>query len=84
MLKEVGASAQIVLGKRFAGQLFDVTVGPDNTIVMKPARVVPSEPDEANAAWLREHAGDIAAYNAWSEARETYSQRIQRWRETGE
>lgn len=41
MLKEVGASGQISLGKKYAGQLFEVTVQPDGNIVMKPVKVVP-------------------------------------------
>jgi len=41
MLKEVGASGQISLGKRYAGQLFDMTVQPAGTIVMQPVKVVP-------------------------------------------
>lgn len=41
MLKEVGASGQISLGKKYAGQLFDLTVQPDGSIVMQPVKVVP-------------------------------------------
>jgi hypothetical protein len=32
MLKEVGASGQISLGKKYAGQLYDVQTAPDGTI----------------------------------------------------
>jgi len=41
MLKEVGASGQISLGKKYAGQLFDMTVQSDGSIVMQPVKVVP-------------------------------------------
>jgi hypothetical protein len=41
MLKEVGASGQISIGKKYAGQLFDLTVRPDGSIVMQPVKVVP-------------------------------------------
>jgi hypothetical protein len=44
MLKEVGASGQISLGKKYAGQLFDMTVQPDGSIVMQPVKVVPVTP----------------------------------------
>lgn len=44
MLKEVGASGQISLGKKYAGQLFDLTVQPDGCIVMQPVKVVPVAP----------------------------------------
>jgi len=42
MLKEVGASGQISLGKKYAGQLFDMEIQPDGTIVMRPVKVVPA------------------------------------------
>ena len=42
MLKEVGASGQISLGKKYAGQLFDLTVRDDGSIVMQPVKVVPA------------------------------------------
>ena len=41
MLKEVGASGQISLGKKYAGQLFDLTVQADGCIVLQPVKVVP-------------------------------------------
>ena len=44
MLKEVGASGQISLGKKYAGQLFDLTVRDDGSIVMQPVKVVPITP----------------------------------------
>jgi len=40
MLKEVGTSGQISLGKRLAGQLFDVVFHPDGRIEMLPMRAV--------------------------------------------
>ena len=42
MLKEVGTSGQISLGKKYAGQLFEVAVQPDGSIVMNPVKVVPA------------------------------------------
>ncbi len=42
MLKEVGASGQISLGKRFAGQLFDVQFLETGAVQMMPVRVVPA------------------------------------------
>lgn len=44
MLKEVGASGQISLGKKYAGQLFELTVQADGCIVMQPVKVVPLLP----------------------------------------
>lgn len=42
MLKEVGASGQISLGKKYAGQLFEVDMRPDGSIIMRPMKVVPA------------------------------------------
>ena len=51
MLKEVGASGQISLGKKFAGRLFDVVFYPDGRIEMVPMKVVPTvQSVPANAA----------------------------------
>ena len=40
MLKEVGASGQISLGKKYAGRLFDVIIHPDDRFELIPVRVV--------------------------------------------
>ncbi|MFO1262142.1 MAG: hypothetical protein U1E84_02195 [Rhodoferax sp.] len=49
MLKEVGASGQISLGKKYAGQLFDVQTAADGTITLQPVKVVPVVQEEAPA-----------------------------------
>ena len=41
MLKEVGVSGQISLGKKFAGRLFDVIVHPDDRVEMLPMKADP-------------------------------------------
>jgi len=41
MLKEVGASGQISLGKKYAGQLFDVVFAPDGRVELVPMKAVP-------------------------------------------
>jgi hypothetical protein len=88
MLKEVGASGQISLGKRYAGQLFEVITEPDNTIVLRPVKVVPVsavvQAPLPTHQWAQDNAPEIAQYNAWAEQREPYSQRVRRWRETGQ
>jgi post-segregation antitoxin (ccd killing protein) len=40
MLKEVGASGQISLGKKFAGKLFDMQMLDTGEVVLKPMRAV--------------------------------------------
>ncbi len=42
MLKEVGASGQISLGKKYAGQLFDMVFYPDGRVELVPVKVVPT------------------------------------------
>jgi len=41
MLKEVGTSGQISLGKKYAGQLFDMQIAPDGAVTLTPVKVVP-------------------------------------------
>ena len=99
MLKEVGASGQISLGKKYAGQLFEMQVRPDGSILMQPVKVVPAvvtaqEPaaayrrtqadgQSAASQWAERHAAEIEQYNAWAGQREPYSQRVRRWRAQG-
>lgn len=42
MLKEVGASGQISLGKKYAGQLFDVVFYADGRVELVPMKAVPT------------------------------------------
>jgi hypothetical protein len=87
MLKEVGASGQISLGKRFAGQLFEVTFHDDGRVEMLPMQAVPARRAgaagagdvKAPDAWLP--PGGYDACNAWAlenrHALEAYAQRIE-------
>ena len=60
MLKEVGASGQISLGKKFAGRLFDVVFHEDERFELFPMKVVPQgrpsatllERASATGGWL--------------------------------
>ena len=83
MLKEVGASGQISLGKKYAGQLFDLQTADDGSVTLTPVKVVPVAQEEAaqsTKAWADAHAADIELYNAWAGQNEPYSQRVRRWR----
>ena len=46
MLKEVGASGQISLGKKYAGQLFDMQIAEDGCVKLTPVKVVPLAQEE--------------------------------------
>lgn len=52
MLKMVGASGQLSLGKQYAGRSFEVEVLPDGAILLKPSGVA-----EDADAWL--HTPDL-------------------------
>ncbi len=97
MLKEVGTSGQISLGKKYAGQLFDMQWAPDGSLSLTPVKVVPmaAAVHETQAAyragavaqqttqeWAQAHAPEIAQYNQWASQNEPYSQRVRRWRES--
>ena len=82
MFKEVGTSGQISLEKKYAGQLFDVTVLPDGSIVMNPVRMVPAAAPSTRE-WAEANTASIDQYNAWAAEREPYSQRVRRWRAEG-
>ena len=65
MLREVGASGQISLGKKFAGQLFDMVVCADGRIELVPMKVVPAvenriTPTDAGTNW--QVSEDVAQY----------------------
>lgn len=47
MLKEVGASGQISLGKTYAGRLFDVIVHADDRVELIPVDTVAATPPSA-------------------------------------
>ena len=97
MLKEVGASGQISLGKKYAGQLFDLQTAEDGSLKLTPVKVVPmvataqeaqaeyrtaTPTQESTREWADAHATEIAQYNAWASENEPYAQRVRRWRET--
>ena len=49
MVKMVGNSGQLSLGKKYAGQYFELEHLPDGAIVLRPMKVVPS-----SEAWVHE------------------------------
>ena len=54
MLKMVGSSGQISLGKKYAGKYYEVDEREDGSIFMVPMRVIPE-----SEAWL--HSPDMQA-----------------------
>lgn len=84
MLKEVGGSGQISLGKKFAGRLFEVVVHPGDRFELIPMKVVPhatlSRPRRKKSAdgWLP--PGGYGHCNQWAldnrAALDAYARRI--------
>ena len=70
MLKEVGSSGQISIGKKFAGQLFEVLAHPDGRVELIPMKAVRQSTALAQAdtpsgdAWLP--PGGYARANHWA------------------
>lgn len=68
MLKEVGASGQISLGKKYAGRLFDVVFYPDGRVELVPMKAVPAMQDITDAsapAGVQEEAGSYRVGDGW-------------------
>lgn len=68
MLKEVGASGQISLGKKYAGQLFDVVFYPDGRVELVPMKAVPAVQDTTAAsapARVHEEPGAYRVGDGW-------------------
>ena len=63
MLKMVGSSGQLSLGKRYAGRYFQVEHQPDGVIVLRPMTLVP-----ADEAWVHEPAmrARLRRADAWA------------------
>lgn len=49
MLKMVGSSGQLSLGKKYAGKYFEIEQMEDGTLVLRPMKVIPE-----SEAWLHE------------------------------
>ncbi len=68
MLKEVGASGQISLGKKYAGRLFDAVFYPDGRVELVPMKAVPvvQETQAAVApASVQEEVGAYRVGDGW-------------------
>lgn len=65
MLKQVGASGQLSLGKKFAGKYFQVEPQEDGALMLRPMRVVPE-----SQSWLHtpELTARLQAADAWMAA----------------
>ena len=68
MLKEVGASGQISLGKKYAGRLFDAVFYPDGRVELVPMKAVPAVQEVTTPtthARVQEEAGAYRVGDGW-------------------
>ncbi len=56
MLKCVGSSGQLTLGKRFAGRYFEIDERSNGELVLRPVKVVPAAAATAAAETAPEYA----------------------------
>jgi hypothetical protein len=88
MLKEVGASGQISLGKKYAGRLYEVVIHEDERFELLPMKVVPQsrpsptqriQPVTAPGGWVP--PGGYTQCSQWAlnnrEALTAYAQQIE-------
>ena len=90
MLEKVDSAGLIALGKRFAGQLFNVHLKDDGVLVLEPmtnatsdaqaGRVDEVAKTDAADRWLEENRTRIEAYNAWADQRPSFSASVHAWR----
>ena len=65
MLKEVGASGQISLGKKYAGQLFDMVFYPDGRVELVPMKAVPTVGEPAAQHRVQEDPATYRVGDGW-------------------
>ena len=65
MLKEVGASGQISLGKKYAGQLFDLQMTENGSLTLTPVKVVPIVQEERAVYAATATPADSATGDGW-------------------
>lgn len=65
MLKSVGASGQLSLGKKYAGQYFSVEALEGGALLLKPMKVVPADEAWVHTPGMRAR---LAAADAWMDA----------------
>jgi len=71
MLKMVGASGQLSLGKQYAGRYFEVETQPDGGILLRPMRVTPEAEAWLHTPEMRERLAQAEEWMAANPPRET-------------
>jgi crotonobetainyl-CoA:carnitine CoA-transferase CaiB-like acyl-CoA transferase len=71
MLKQVGTSGQIALGKQLAGKYFEVSTREDGTIELKPMIVIPESQAWAHTPEMKKRLAESSKWMAENPPRET-------------
>ncbi|AUB84134.1 hypothetical protein [Candidatus Thiodictyon syntrophicum] len=71
MLKMVGTSGQVSLGKQYVGRYFEMQIQADGGILLKPVRVIPEADAWLYTPEMRERLAQAAAWMAEHPPRET-------------
>jgi hypothetical protein len=71
MLKTVGASGQLSLGKQFAGRHFEMEVQADGCILLRPMRVIPEADAWIYSPQMRERLAQAETWMADTPPSET-------------
>jgi hypothetical protein len=71
MLKMVGTSGQLSLGKQFAGRSFEIEIQGDGNVLLKPMRVIPEADAWLYTPEMRERLAHADAWMAENPPRET-------------
>jgi hypothetical protein len=71
MLKMVGASGQLSLGKQYAGRYFEIEVQEDGGILLRPMRVIPEGDAWLYTPQMRERLAQADAWMAGNPPSET-------------
>jgi hypothetical protein len=71
MLKQVGTSGQIALGKQLAGKYFEVTARDDGTIELKPMVVIPESQAWAHTPEMKKRLAESEKWMRENPPKET-------------
>ena len=71
MLKQVGTSGQVALGKQFAGKYFEISTREDGVIEFRPMVVIPESQAWAHTPEMKKRLDASEKWMAKNPARET-------------
>jgi hypothetical protein len=76
MLKQVGVSGQVVLGKKFAGQFFELSTRDDGVLELRPMVVIPQSQAWAHTPEIKQRLDESQAWMAANPPRSDNTEQI--------